>query len=81
MPDNKNYNVIYGFGYSKFIHKSDEIDQELEVFVPKEDSVKIQILKLKNMALNKKKIKSFILYEASFRRRRGKNKWIYRLAI
>ena len=60
MPDNKNYNVIYGFGYSKFIHKSDEIDQELEVFVPKEDSVKIQILKLKNMALNKKKLK--VLY-------------------
>ena len=57
MPDNKNYNVIYGFGYSKFIHKSDEIEQELYVFVPKDDSVKIQILKLKNMALNKKKLK------------------------
>lgn len=57
MPDNKNYNVIYGFGYTKFIHRSDGIEQELEVFVPKEDSVKIQILKLKNMNLNRKKIK------------------------
>ena len=57
MPDDKNYNVIYGFGYAKYIHKSDGIEQELEVFVPKEDSVKIQILKLKNMNLNRKKLK------------------------
>ena len=60
MPDDKNYNVIYGFGYTKYIHKSDGIEQELEVFVPKEDSVKIGILKLKNMNLNRKKLK--ILY-------------------
>lgn len=57
MPDDKNYNVIYGFGYAKYIHKSNGIEQELEVFVPKEDSVKIQILKLKNMNLNRKKLK------------------------
>lgn len=57
MPDDKNYNIIYGFGYAKYIHKSDGIEQELEVFVPKEDSVKIQILKLKNMNLNRKKLK------------------------
>ena len=60
MPDDKNYNVVYGFGYTKYIHKSDGIEQELEVFVPKEDSVKIEILRLKNMSLNRKKIK--ILY-------------------
>ena len=62
MPDDKNYNVIYGFGYAKYIHKSDGIEQELEVFVPKEDSVKVQILKLKNMSLNRKRLK--ILYYA-----------------
>ena len=60
MPDDKNYNVVYGFGYTKYIHKSDGIEQELEVFVPKEDSVKIEILRLKNMSLNRKKLK--ILY-------------------
>ena len=57
MPDDKNYNVIYGFGYAKFIHKSDGIEQEVEVFVPQNDSVKIQILKLKNTNLNRKKLK------------------------
>jgi len=62
MPDNKNYNVVYGFGYAKYIHKSDGIEQELEIFVPKEDSVKVQILRLKNMNLCRKKLK--ILYYA-----------------
>ena len=60
MPDDKNYNVIYGFGYTKYIHKSNEIEQELEMFVPKEDSIKIGILKLKNMSLSRKKLR--ILY-------------------
>lgn len=56
-PDNKNYNAIYGFGYAKYIHNSDDILQELEVFVPQEDSAKINILTLKNNAPKKKKIK------------------------
>ena len=58
-PDNKNYNIIYGFGYCKYIHKSDDIEQELEVFVPKEDSCKISILKLKNTSINKKHLKIY----------------------
>ena len=60
MPDDKNYNAIFGFGYAKYIHSSDEITQELEVFVPQEESCKINILTLKNNAPKKKKLK--ILY-------------------
>ena len=56
MPDDKQYNVIYGFGYSKYIHKSEKIIQELTVFVPREDSCKICILTLKNTAPTKKKL-------------------------
>ena len=62
MPDDKNYNVVFGFGYVKYIHKSQGIEQELEIFVPKEDSVKVQILRLKNITPNKKKLK--IVYYA-----------------
>ena len=58
-PDNQNYNIIYGFGYAKYIHESDGIEQELEVFVPKEDSCKINILRLKNKTLKNKKIKIY----------------------
>ena len=60
MPDDKNYNAIFGFGYAKYIHSSDDIMQELEVFVPQEESCKINILTLKNNAPKKKKLK--ILY-------------------
>ncbi len=57
MPDDNDYNVIYGFGYSKYIHESSGILQELEVFVPNEDGVKVNILKLTNNTIGKKKIK------------------------
>ena len=56
-PDDNNYNVIYGFGYAKYIHKNLGIEQTYEVFVPKKDSVKIGILTLKNTTLYKKKLK------------------------
>ncbi len=59
MPDNRNYNIIYGFGYSKYIHKSSGVEQELEVFVPSEDACKISILNLKNTTPNRKKFKLY----------------------
>ena len=59
MPDERNYNVIYGFGYCKFIHNSLGIDQELDIFVPKEDSCKICILNLKNKTPNRKVLKLY----------------------
>ena len=59
MPDNRNYNVIYGFGYCKYIHSHLGIEQELEIFVPKEDSCKIGILKLRNKTPNRKNLKLY----------------------
>ena len=59
MPDDKNYNIIYGFGYSRYIHKSEGIEQILDIFVPREEKCKIQILNLKNTTANKKKIKLY----------------------
>ena len=58
-PDDKNYNVIYGFGFAKYIHKSEGIEQELEVFVPKDDSCKVGVLKLKNRTQERKKLKLY----------------------
>lgn len=59
MPDNRNYNVIYGFGYCKYIHSNLGIEQELEIFVPREDSCKIGILNLNNKTLNRKHLKLY----------------------
>ena len=57
MPDNNDYYITYGFGYAKYEHENIGIRQEAEIYIPKEDSVKVQIIKLKNETLRKRKIK------------------------
>ncbi|MDD4658574.1 MAG: glucoamylase family protein, partial [Eubacteriales bacterium] len=42
------YTVRHGQGYSKFCHHSHGLDQELTVFVPPEDPVKLSLLKIRN---------------------------------
>lgn len=46
--DKGNYIVRHGFGYSKFMHEEKELKQELTVFTPLEEAVKIWELKLTN---------------------------------
>ena len=58
--DDEDYYITHGFGYSKLNHSNYGIIQEVEVFVPKEDKIKINILKLKNITPEKRRIK--ILY-------------------
>lgn len=57
MPDGNDYVITYGFGYAKYQHNSDGILQEVDVFVPKEDKAKINIIKLKNIEPNKRNLK------------------------
>lgn len=57
MPDDNDYIVIYGFGYSKYIHQSINVIQETEIFVPREDNCKVNIITLKNTEPIKKKMK------------------------
>ncbi len=56
-PDNNDYYITYGFGYSKYMHISNGISQELKVFIPKEDNVKVQIIHLENQLAKRKEIK------------------------
>ena len=56
-PDENDYYVTYGFGYAKYNHTSKGLAQKLDVFVPTEDNIKVQILQLENNDLKKKKIK------------------------
>ena len=53
---NENY-ITYGFGYVKFKSVQNNIMQELNIFVPKKDNIKINMLKLKNLEPNKRKLK------------------------
>ena len=46
--DRGTYRVRHGFGYSKFYHEELQIDQELTVFTPLNESLKLWNLKLTN---------------------------------
>lgn len=59
MPDEQNYFVTYGFGYAIYEHHSMGIKQKLEVFVPTEESVKVNLLTLKNTEPRRKKVRLF----------------------
>ena len=42
------YRARHGFGYSTFLHQEDQLQQELTVFTPLEEPVKLHQLRLKN---------------------------------
>lgn len=56
-PDDNDYYITYGLGYAKYRHQSDEISQNLEMYISMEDNIKVQTLKLENNGLKKKKLK------------------------
>ena len=45
---NSNYNLVYGYGYTRVIEEEDYITKTMDIFIPKEDNVKIQYIKLEN---------------------------------
>ena len=57
IPDENDYSITYGFGYAKYKHICDGILQENEVFIPRNDNIKINILNIKNTEPKTKKLK------------------------
>lgn len=57
MPDNQDYYIVYGFGYAKYLHTSNDIIQDLTIYVPSEDSVKVNYLTLKNTLPRKRSLR------------------------
>lgn len=57
IPDDEDYYTFFGFGYVKSFHASLGLIQENEVFVPKEDSAKVNIIRLKNILSDKRRLK------------------------
>ena len=57
MHDENEYYAIYGFGYAKYIHTSSKIKQTVDMFVPKDNNVKINLLTLENKNPQRKNLK------------------------
>ncbi len=56
-PDENDYDIIYGFGYAKYNHNSKGISQKVDIFIPTEDNIKVQVVQLENNELHRKKYK------------------------
>jgi len=56
VRETESYTISHGYGYSKFEHNSHGIDGELTMFVPLDDPVKINLIKLKNNSEINRKI-------------------------
>ncbi len=52
----KDYNLIYGFGYVKVLEEDNGLKKEMEIFVPENDDIKIHQITLNNTTSNTKQI-------------------------
>ena len=57
MPDENDYYITYGLGYSNYLHVSNGLEQNLSVFVPEKEPVKINLLHLENRLLESKNLR------------------------
>ena len=52
-----NYNLIYGFGYTKVLQEDCEVKKELNIFISSYENIKLQRIKLVNKSTEKKDVK------------------------
>ncbi|MBD3337014.1 MAG: glycosyl transferase [Candidatus Eisenbacteria bacterium] len=60
-PGRSDYEVRHGFGYTSCRHASQDLEQEVVVFVPRHDPVKIAVLRLNNRGPCERRL-SFFAY-------------------
>ncbi len=61
MPDNNEYDVVYGFGYAKYIHKSNGIRTGIRCICAKRGQYKGSNITFKKYYAKQKKIKDLLL--------------------
>ena len=60
VPNKNYYYITHGFGYTKIKNVNDNLNQELEIFVPNEESNKILKFNIKNLINEKRNIKLIV---------------------
>ena len=61
IPNKNYYYITHGFGYTKLKNSNNNLNQELEIFVPNEEHLKVLKFRIKNIINEKRKIK-LVLY-------------------
>ena len=59
-PNENYYYINYGFGYAKYKNTNNDLIQEIEVFVPENEAVKISNVKLKNTSNKNRNLKLLV---------------------
>ena len=52
----KDYNLIYGFGYTKILEEEDGLKKSLDIFIPINDDLKVQMINIENTSNKQKNI-------------------------
>ncbi len=60
IPNENYYYITHGFGYTEVKNLNDNLKQELEIFVPNEESLKILKFKVKNLINEERNIKLLV---------------------
>jgi len=63
MPNENYYYVTHGFGYSNFKNTNNNLIQELNVFVPNEESFKVLNFRIKNIVNEERRIKLLLYFK------------------
>ena len=63
LPNDNYYYITHGFGYSLFKNINSNLLQELEIFVPNEESFKVLNFRIKNMANAERRIKLVVYFK------------------
>ncbi|MBR6033598.1 MAG: hypothetical protein IKP28_02510 [Clostridia bacterium] len=71
---NGDFKTTYSFGYASFTNMCNDFFCETLIFVPKEDKVKVTIVKLKNTKAEKRKLKVFYYLKPVLGENEEKNK-------
>ena len=59
-PNENYYYISYGFGYAKFKNTNNELVQEIETFIPQNESFKVNNVKIRNTANKSRNLKLLI---------------------
>ena len=57
IEDDNEYYIKFGLGYAKYMHYCNAVEQSVDIFVPKNDPTKINLITLKNLLPQKRKLK------------------------
>lgn len=60
IPQPVPYEIRHGFGYSRYRHASRELEQEVWLFVPREDPVKLALIRLRNPGDRPRRLSLFV---------------------